>query len=119
MAALRTRRRGGGLEGGGGLEVGDGRLGGGRLEGGGGRGSGSFADAVGIHRLFRDWVGRCGAIDQACGIEVVPPNNVVSVVKAVERPDVVCLRGGDAIEAPAHIRLDLHFRPRVVPEPGS
>jgi len=79
----------------------------------------SFADAVGIHRLFRDWVGRRGAIDQACGIEVVPPNNVVSVVKAVERPDVEGLRGGDAIEALAHIRLDLHLRPRVVPEPET
>jgi hypothetical protein len=56
-----------------------------------------FANAVGIRRLFRDWVGRRGAIDQACGIEVAPPNDIASVVKAVKRPDVECLRGGDAI----------------------
>ena len=133
MTALHTRLWGGGGLGAGGGLGGGGRLGGsglrcggrlgrGRLGGGGlwsgGLGGGSWADAVGKHRLFRDWV-ECW-LHRACGIEVVPlPTPIFAVGTAVERPDVeVPIVGDHAIETNVHIRLDLRLRPRVVPEPG-
>ena len=95
-------------------------LGGGGGNGGGRQRSGDvIAVTVGVHRLFRNWVGCPGNKARAWFVQVVAPNNVRAGLEAAERPEVEGARGGGCIEALVHIRLDLHLRPRVIPEPAD